>query len=141
MPGIKTLGDLFDNHHCVGAWCPHCAGFRPLDLGKLIAVSAATGAMSADAGRSCAGSAALGFRSPSPEISAGRLNGKQAGQARARHNGKEQLSLGCGERSSHEGLPQNTCPRGALAARVFLVVAGDQRGPAERERTPQRHHE
>jgi hypothetical protein len=39
MPGsvIETLGDLVDNHHGVGAWCPNCEGFRPLDIHKLIA--------------------------------------------------------------------------------------------------------
>jgi hypothetical protein len=39
MPGstIETLGDLIDNHHRVSAWCPHFAGFRPLDMNKLIA--------------------------------------------------------------------------------------------------------
>jgi len=39
MPGtiIETLGDLVDHHHRVGAWCPHCADFRPLDIHRLIA--------------------------------------------------------------------------------------------------------
>jgi hypothetical protein len=39
MPGsiIETLGDLIDNHHRVGAWCPGGHGFRPIDMDVLIA--------------------------------------------------------------------------------------------------------
>ena len=39
MPGptICTLGDLIDNHHGVGAWCPGGHGSRPLDMAVLIA--------------------------------------------------------------------------------------------------------
>ena len=37
MAGIETLGDLIDNHHRVGAWCPNGHGFRPIDMNVLIA--------------------------------------------------------------------------------------------------------
>jgi hypothetical protein len=38
MPGtiIETLGDLVDNHHSVGAWCPGGHGFRPIGMDVLI---------------------------------------------------------------------------------------------------------
>jgi hypothetical protein len=39
MPGsiIETLGDLIDNDHAVGAWCPGGHGFRPIDMNLLVA--------------------------------------------------------------------------------------------------------
>jgi hypothetical protein len=37
MAGIETLGDLIDNHHRVGAWCPNGHGFRPIDMDVVIA--------------------------------------------------------------------------------------------------------
>jgi hypothetical protein len=39
MPGtvVQTLGDLVDNDHRVGAWCPGGHGFRPIDMNLLIA--------------------------------------------------------------------------------------------------------
>jgi hypothetical protein len=56
---IQTLGDLIDNHHGVGAWCPGGHGFRPIDMDVLIArLGAATGATADGAGRYAALSAA-----------------------------------------------------------------------------------
>jgi hypothetical protein len=37
MAGIETLGDLIDNNHRVGAWCPGGHGFRPIDMNVVIA--------------------------------------------------------------------------------------------------------
>ena len=34
---IETFGDLIDNHHGVGAWCPAGHGFRPVDISVLVA--------------------------------------------------------------------------------------------------------